>query len=149
MTITIERTVRTARPVGEVAKYLSDFRTTAQWDPHTKSCKRTDSGPLRVGSEFDNTQSLGPLTTTLHYRVVSLDEGRSISLRSEGGAVTATDSMRFDEQPDGGTLVTYRAEFEFAAPLRPLEPVLRRLLEKVGDDGKAGMERALEQLPVG
>jgi len=150
MTITIERKVRTPRPVDEVAAYLSDFSTTEQWDPHTKKCVRTDSGgPLGVGSEFDNTQQVaGPLSTTLHYRVESFEPGRAVSLISKGSFVTATDSMRFEEQAHGGTLVTYRAEFEFAAFARPMEPLLRRMLEKVGDDGKAGMEKCLERLPV-
>ena len=150
MPIVIERKVRTPRPIDEVAHYLSDFRTTEQWDPHTKRCTRTDAGPLGVGSEFDNTQQVvGPLSTTLHYRVESFEPGRSVTLVSKGSFVTATDSMSFEEQPDGGTLVTYRAEFEFARAAKPVEPLLRRMLEKVGDDGRAGMEQALQRLPVG
>jgi len=147
--ITIERTVRAQRPVDEVSHYLSDFRTTAQWDPHTHKCTRTDSGPLGVGSQFANTQKFGPLRSTLHYRVEDYQPGRSIKLMSSSSLLTATDTMRFDPTPDGGTQVTYTAQFEFAKPAKAMEPVLRRVLEKVGDDGAAGMEKALQRLPVG
>lgn len=147
--ITIERKVTAQRPVDEVSHYLSDFRTTAQWDPHTKKCTRTDRGPLGVGSTFDNTQQLGPMRSTLHYRVEGYEPGRSIRLVSKSPVLTATDTLLFTPLPGGGTEVTYTAQFEFAKAARPMEPLLRRVLERVGDDGQAGMEEALQRLPIG
>jgi hypothetical protein len=66
--IAIRRRIEADRPVEQVADYLSDFTTTAAW-VHTVSCTRLDSGPLRIGSEFDNVQRVASVL------VVSLRRG--------------------------------------------------------------------------
>jgi carbon monoxide dehydrogenase subunit G len=145
--IRIERTVTVARPVAEVAHYLSDFRTTEQWDPHTASCTREDTGPLAVGSRFVNQQKLGPLRPSFTYEVIDYEPGESITLHSESRSADLTDSMAFADS-DGGTTVTYTAQFEFKGVTRFAEPLLKPMLNKIGDEGAAGMEAALKRLPT-
>src|SRR3954453_10789958 len=108
----ITRVVPSMLPVGEVADYLSDFTTTAQWDPHTASCERMDDGPISVGSRFRNTQQVGRFTTSYDYRVTSFDPGRYIELHAESRAARLTDTMRFEGTPGGGSCVTYTATVE-------------------------------------
>jgi hypothetical protein len=99
--IELIREVSAPGPVEEVAEYLSDFRTTAEWDPHTQSCERPDPGPLRAGARFANTQRFGPLRTTLDYEVEDYRPGRSIRLHSSGRALDATDLMEYQRQVGG------------------------------------------------
>ena len=141
--IELVREVKAPRPVAEVADYRSDFRTTAEWDPHTESCERIDSGPLGPGARFANTQRFGPLKTTLDYEVEDYRPGRSIRLHSSGRALEATDLMEYQPDATGGTVVTYTARFSFRGPLRLLEPLARPLLSRVADQGAAGMRRTL------
>ncbi len=42
--------------------------------------------------------------------------------------------------------MTYLAEFAFSGAPRVVEPLLKILLNKVGDDGADGMRRALDRL---
>jgi hypothetical protein len=145
--ITVERQIRTDRATDLVAHYLSDFRTTAQWDPHTVECTRLDTGPLGVGSRFANTQRVGPLRPTLNYEVADYQPGHSIRLVSKGAMMTSTDTMRFEPDGAGGTTTTYRLDITLPAVLRLAEPLLRRAVVKVADGGAAGLRQALERLP--
>jgi carbon monoxide dehydrogenase subunit G len=145
--IRIERTVSVDRPVGEVAKYLSDFRTTEQWDPHTVRCSREDTGPVAVGSRFTNVQRIGPVRSSFEYHVVDLDPGRSIRLASSSSSVDLTDTMTFTGDENRAE-VTYVAELELKGPARFAEPVMRRLMNRIGDEGARGMAEALYRLPT-
>ena len=144
--IRIERSVTVDRPVDEVAKYLSDFRTTEQWDPHTSECSREDTGPIHVGSRFTNKQRIGPLRSSFDYRVVDLEPGRSITLKSDTRTLELTDTMQFSGD-DRRTSVTYVAELKLKGVTRFAEPVMRKMMNKLGDDGARGMTEALQRLP--
>jgi hypothetical protein len=63
------RTVIVDRPVDKVAAYLSDFSTSAEWDPHTVTCRRLDAGPLGVGARFENVQKVMGRESPLTYEV--------------------------------------------------------------------------------
>lgn len=145
--IEIVRRVQTDHPVQQVAAYLSDFSTTAAWDPHTVSCERLDAGPLATGSEFENVQRVGPRRSTFRYRVRDYQPGRFIQLHSSGRLMSLTDTMRFEATPGGGTEVIYTALFELKGPLKLSEPLMRRSLGRLCDDGAAGIRRTLQQLP--
>ena len=45
-------TVDTPRPPDEVFAYLSDFSTTAEWDPGVLEAERLGDAPVAEGSEF-------------------------------------------------------------------------------------------------
>ena len=145
--IRVERTVTVDRPLDAVAHYLSDFRTTAQWDPHTAECTREDSGDLGVGSTFVNTQKFGPVKPKYTYRVSTFEPGRSITLKSNSGSVDLTDTMLF-AGGDAQSTVEYIAEFRFKGVGRLAEPFFKPLLNKLADDGARGMREALERLPA-
>ena len=144
--IEVVRTVHTKTPIERVEPWLADFTTSQEWDPHTVTCERVDSGELRVGSEFDNTQQIGPMKTTLRYRVESRQPGSKIVLVSKSRLMTATDTMTFQTAGDGGTSVTYSARFELNGPAKLGEPGLKKMMDKVADEGAAGMQRCLDAL---
>jgi len=138
-----------------VAAYLSDFTNTANWDPHTEECVRLDNGPLRTGAHYRNLQKVAGRSSELHYDLVDYRPEEQVkvigqgplqpSVKRVGKNVKATDTMIFDAEEGGGTLVTYRAEFVFSGASRFAEPLLKIVLNRVGDDGAEGMRRALER----
>jgi carbon monoxide dehydrogenase subunit G len=144
--IEIRRHVETDWPIEQVATYLCDFTTTADWDPHTVRSSRRDSGPVRVGSEFDNVQKVGRVRSSSRYRVTELRPGRSITLRSSTRSVELTDILSFEPAASGGTDVTYVAKVKFKGLAKAGESFMRALLNKIGDDGAAGMSRVLGHL---
>jgi carbon monoxide dehydrogenase subunit G len=148
--ITVQRNVDTPAPREQVAAYLSDFSTSAEWDPNTKACRQVDDGPVQVGTRFDNVQKVGPGSTTLRYRVVEYTPGRTVELHSDGSLLTSKDRMDFADAADGGTRVSYTARLSLKGPARVAEPLLRRAMDRVADRAAECMERRLARLtPAG
>ena len=65
--------------------------------------------------------------------------------QGENKTLTAVDIMTF-RRVEGGTEVTYMAEFTFKGPSRLLAPLLRPAFERLGKQAQTGMRNALNQL---
>jgi carbon monoxide dehydrogenase subunit G len=146
--ITIRRTIAVAKPAPAVFAYLSDFATATEWDPGTVTCTRIKDGspePTGLGAEYENVSTFKGRETTLLYRVERFEPDRTIALRGRNKTVTSVDTISLVE--DGGsTEVSYRAEFSFNGVARLAEPLLRKSLEKLGDDAERGLRAALARL---
>ena len=71
--------------------------------------------------------------------------GQRIRLHGENKTLTAVDTMIF-RGVQGGTEVTYTAEFTFKGPARLLAPVLRPAFGRLGKQAQTGMQNALSEL---
>jgi carbon monoxide dehydrogenase subunit G len=142
--ITIERVVTVDKPAETVFAYLSDFETTTEWDPGTISTVKLegDGGP---GTKYQNTSSFAGRETELEYVVQQREAGRTFQVRGENKTVTALDTMTFREA-EGGTEVTYRAEFEFKGVTRLIERLFKSQFKKLGDEVEQGLRHALLKL---
>jgi hypothetical protein len=140
----LERIVHTDRPVDVVFGYLSDFTTTNEWDPGTVRTTR-ESGDGGVGTVYKNVTRFAGRETELLYTVVDLEPGRRIALEGRNKTVTAHDLMTFREV-DGGTEVTYVADFDFGLLTPVIGLVMRPFFTKLGDEARAGMTAALARL---
>ena len=148
--IEVTRRVRTFTPAPLVASYLSDFTTTATWDPHTASCRRVDAGPVAVGSVFDNVQRIGLLRTRLRYRVAQYEPGRRIMLAGKSGGLELGQTMTFAADPDGPiTTVTYTARLRLKGATQAAAPIVRRLLDRRAGQAADGMQGTLDTLVSG
>ena len=144
----LERVVTVHQPAATVWDYLSDFRSTNDWDPGTVKTERT-SGDGGLGTTYLNTSKFLGNTTEIVYTVTELEPGRRITLRGENKSVTTTDTITVEGQEDGGvsrTVVTYRADFEFHGIAKMTEPALGVPLKKLGDEAEAGLQKALSAL---
>lgn len=143
--ITIERVVTVDKSVESVFAYLSDFETTTEWDPGTVTTVKVD-GDGGPGTTYRNTSSFAGRETELEYVVQQREAGRLFQLRGENKTVSALDTMTFRSTDDGGTEVTYRAEFEFKGVTRLIEPLFKSQFKKLGDEAEEGMRTALQKL---
>ncbi|NEA36431.1 polyketide cyclase [Streptomyces sp. SID13031] len=143
--MTIERVVTVEKSVESVFAYLSDFETTTEWDPGTVSTVKVegDGGP---GTKYQNKSSFAGRETELEYVVQQREAGRVFQLRGENKTVSALDTMSFRSTDDGGTEVTYRAEFEFKGVTRLIEPLFKSQFKKLGDEAEEGIRTALQKL---
>lgn len=141
---TIERTVTVNKPAHLVWDYLSDFRSTNDWDPGTKETTRV-SGDGGVGTVYKNISEFGGREVELTYTVTDVTPGSSITLVGETKALTSTDTITVTGS-EARAEVTYRAEFEFHGVSRLAEPFMGLPLKKLGDDAAKSMERELEKL---
>lgn len=143
--ISIERVVTVEQSVESVFAYLSDFETSVEWDPGTLSTVRLE-GDGGAGTKYKNVSSFAGRETELEYVVQQREPGRIFQLRGENKTVSASDTMTFRTTDDGGTEVTYRAEFEFKGVTRLIEPLFKTQFKKLGDEVEEGLRTALQKL---
>lgn len=136
----IERRIETEREASRTFDYLSDFETTTEWEPGTVRTVR-ESGDGGVGTRYRNTSRFLGRTVEVIYTVVDLDPAGRIELRGENSSLVAHDTITVTPDPQGGSTVVYRAQFDFRGPVRLLTPVLAIALWRLGD-------RAARDLPI-
>lgn len=143
--ITVARTVRTRASLEAVWRFLSDFANAEQWDPGTVTCRRTGTGPIRVGARYQNVSEFRGRKTTLEYTIETFDPARHLVLRGENKTVRSVDDMTFTGS-DAGTELVYQARFTFKGLARLAEPLLHKPLNKLADDTEASLQTHLDQL---
>jgi uncharacterized protein YndB with AHSA1/START domain len=116
----VTRTV--ARPAEQVWAALTDWDGAARW---LKVDRIHAEGPTAVGTRL-------VVTTRGRDRaseITELEPGRSITLRSVQGGVTA--DYRYTLEPDGdGTRLTLVADVTTRGPWRLLAPVIRTAIRR-------------------
>jgi carbon monoxide dehydrogenase subunit G len=141
---TIERHVAVNKPARVVWDYLSDFRSTNDWDPGTKQTTR-ESGEGGVGTVYKNISEFAGKEVEIIYTVTEVTPGESITLVGKTDALTSTDTITVAGS-EGTAQVTYVAEFEFHGATKLAEPVMSLPLKKLGDDAAKAMQRELEKI---
>ena len=141
---TIERTVTSPAPPEKVFSYLVDFRNAEEWDSGTISCERV-SGDGGVGTVYRNVSSFAGNTVELDYTVEEVAEPR-FDIVGRNATTTSRDTVTVTPTPDGGSEVVYRAEFTFTGLVRFAGPVIKPLLERLGDRTAEQLEVALGPL---
>jgi len=111
------------RPVTEVWARLVDWDEAARWMSGVEGMRA--QGPTAVGTELIFT-TRGKQRSS---QIAALDPGRSITLRSTQGGVTA--DYVYACAPDGsGTRVSLVADCEMTGPVRLLGPAIRSAIRK-------------------
>ncbi|HET6654505.1 MAG TPA: SRPBCC family protein [Nocardioides sp.] len=138
----IVRTLALPRPPEQVFAYLQDFTSTEEWDPGTVRTTR-ESGDGGVGTRYHNVSRFLGRETELTYVVEEADAPRRLRLRGENATVVSLDTMTVVPTQDGGTELTYRAEFTFKGLARLVAPLLSPALRRLGDGAEKGLLKAL------
>lgn len=142
----VERTLTTSTDIHTVWDYLTDFRTTEEWDPPTVSTERT-SGDGGVGTTYHNVSSFLGSQSEVDYVVSAVEPLERFELRGDAGkSLDLHDTITFERLPEGGTRVTYRAEFGTHGAAKLAEPLLPPGLKVLGDKVAASMQERLDAL---
>lgn len=140
--LSLTRTITSPAGPDAVYAYLRDFRTTEEWEPATVRTT-LEEGDGEVGSVYANESRFAGRTVRLHYVVTELVPDTVVALRGEGKSVVTHDRMTLRPLPGGRTEVTYRADFHFSGAAGAVSPLLRPLVNRLGDKAEDGLERAL------
>jgi uncharacterized protein YndB with AHSA1/START domain len=138
----IVRTLTVPRPPEEVFAYLQDFENTVEWDPGTVRTTR-ESGDGGVGTRYHNVSRFMGRETEVDYVVEEVDPPRQLRLRGENRTLVAHDTMTLEPAADGGTRLTYRAEFAFKGLARLVAPLTAPAFRRLGDEAEAQLHRVL------
>jgi uncharacterized protein YndB with AHSA1/START domain len=141
---TLERTVTTPTPPEKVFPYLVDFSNAAQWDSGTVSCERVsgDGGP---GTVYRNVSKFAGNTVELEYTVEEVAEPRFVIV-GRNDTTTSYDTITVRPAGDGGSEVVYHAVFTFTGLARYAGPVMKPLLDRLGDKTAAQLKGAVDRL---
>lgn len=140
----VERTVTVTQPIEKVWSYLSDFRTTQEWDPPTVSTVRT-SGDGGVGTTYHNVSKFVGSEQEVDYVVTEYVEHERFQLRGDAGSMKLLDTMTFTSAGDQ-TSVTYHAEFDPQGAAKAAEWLMPPALKWLADKVAASLEEKLARL---
>ncbi len=135
--------LQTARPADEVFAYLSDFSTTAEWDPGVAEAQRRDQAAIGVGSEFRVVAAFLGRKIPLVYRITDYDPPRLTTLRAESSTVVSLDTITV-ESAGGLTRITYDANLSLRGALKLFDPALALVFKRLGDRALAGLRSTLD-----
>ncbi|TIC84893.1 polyketide cyclase [Nocardioides sp. GY 10113] len=148
MTQVVRRRVPTRWGAEDVFAYLLDFSRAEEWDSGTVSCERV-SGDGGVGTRYRNVSRFLGRETELDYVVERVDADHlTFVVVGRNSTVTSTDTVTVARSA-AGSVVDYRAEFEFAGLARVVGPLLGPFLKRLGDDTAAQLRRVLDARATG
>ncbi len=128
----------TSRPLQEVFTYLSDFSTTAEWDPSVIEAERVGDAPVGEGTEFRLLTEFLGRKAELTYRIVEHDPPNAVTFRGENASVISLDRITFEPR-EAQTLITYDAQLTLKGPFKLADPLLALAFRRVGDRALAGL----------
>ena len=144
MSTTIERTVTTTTSPEKVFAYLVDFTNAEQWDSGTKSCELVsgDGGP---GTVYRNVSEFAGNTVELEYTTETVDLPTFVIV-GRNDTTTSRDTITVTPHGTGGSTVHYRAEFTFTGVARLAGPLMKPLLDRLGDRTAEQLKSVLDRL---
>lgn len=135
--------INAPHPAAEMFAYLSDFSTTAEWDPGVVEAKRLGNDPIGEGSEFRLVATFLHRKTPLTYHIVEYDPPNSVTFRGENQTVVSLDRITF-EPHDGGTRITYDADLALKGRYKIADPLFALAFKRIGDHAVVGLRKTLE-----
>ena len=130
------------RSVEESFAYVADFTTVAEWDPGIHESRRV-SGEGGIGTVYEVQAEFRGKTMPFTYTVTAFEENRRIVLDGVGEKATSLDTIEFEPAADGGTRITYSADFKLKGVLRVAEPFLGGTFKGLAEKALAGLEAKL------
>jgi hypothetical protein len=126
----------------EAFAYLSDFSTSAEWDPGVVEAERVGSVAAGEGAEFRLVAEFLGRKTPLNYRVIEYEPFRAVTFLGENATVVSRDRITF-EPTAAGTRVSYDADLRLKGLLRLADPVLALAFNRIGNRALAGLGEVL------
>ena len=110
--------VHLAESPANLFRYLADFTSVRNWDPHVVDAQLETPGPIRVGSETSLQFRLGPSISQMRYHVVSLTPPTEVVLRGKTAQYEIQDRILIEPDPTypEWSLVRYSLELTYKNP---------------------------------
>lgn len=140
----VERTVTVHKSISQVWDYLSDFRSSQEWDPPSVSTTRT-SGDGGVGTKYHNVSKFAGRETEVDYIVTDYVEHERLQLKGDAGSIQLIDTMTF-ESTGSSTSVTYHAQFDATGLTKLAEPFMPPALALLANKVAKSLEEHLNAL---
>ncbi|MBT8057987.1 MAG: SDR family NAD(P)-dependent oxidoreductase [Gammaproteobacteria bacterium] len=140
----LHEVIEVPAPLEQAFRYTADFANIEQWDPGVTESQKISTGPLGPGSRFRVVVKAGLSRTAMEYVIKEFEPPHRIVLEGEGGSVHAVDEIRFTAT-GAGTRIDYTADISLGGLAGLAEPFMGAVLERVGRQALAGLQRALSE----
>lgn len=135
--------IETPLPIDETFAFIADFANSSAWDPGVAASERIDDGPVGLGARYRLGVRMRGKVVPMEYRITTYEPPTRVVLTGEGSGVSAVDEIRF-EPTATGTAIDYTADIRLGGWMRLIQPFAGGAIEKIGKDGVAGMQQALD-----
>ena len=122
---------------------MADFSHASEWDPSVISSTALDAGPVREGSTFELRIRSGRRVLLFRYRVQRL-EPRVVVLRATTRRFESVDTITVRDAGSGSE-ITYHAYLTAKGALRVANPLIARVLRRLGDAARDRLKVVVSQ----
>ena len=127
----------------EAFAYMADLHNFADWDKGVIKVVQVEGSGGGLGTVFDVTvRGVGRSTSTLRYTTTEYDEFSSILVRGVNTLFTSVDRITVKETATGCDVI-YDATLTANWIIAPMNIVLGRVFDKIGDTATRGLRTAL------
>ena len=140
--VVLENSVEIALPPTPVFDYLSDLRNEREWNPKIRSVQLLTDEPIGVGAKY-LARWAGSPDNTVEYTV--FDRPHAWASVADSKMLTIRFAARV-RAVDGGSRLEVRMELAPHGPLRLLEPLLGRLMQKTELENMRLIKAKMESL---
>ncbi len=123
--IHIEESMVINRPIEEVFAYVSDFRTTSQWQSGVVDVRVTPEGPVGVGTQATFVRVFLGRRLEMTVELIEYEPPTKQTFKTISGPMPTTVSRRF-EPTAGGTKVSQVIESQAGGVFALAEPLVAR-----------------------
>ena len=138
-------TVHVDRPADEVIAFLADGRNETAWRYDVVASELTRGEPGAAGAVYAQRMRPGRREIEGGLEVLRVEPGERVEWRSTETRPFAFSGSYAARPVEGGSEVTIHAQLRAAGPLRLAEPLMRRMMRKVGRRYADGLKAALER----
>jgi hypothetical protein len=136
------RTIESTPSQEEAFDHLADFSNTRAWDPNVSRADRLDDRPIGAGSAFSLVTGFARRDVEFRHEIVGHDPPRRVVLEAGRPGLASRDTITVDPTADG-SVVHYDAQVGLSGARRILDPLVQRVVDRVGAKVEAGMRSAL------
>jgi carbon monoxide dehydrogenase subunit G len=126
----IEQSFTVGRPPHAVFAYMTDPANLAAWQPSKVSVEPLSDGPPRQGYRIKERTKIGLRQWDQVVEFTEFEPGRALSTHIVEGAVPVDGRWTFDDDGAGGSRVHFVAEGPLRGPMRLLEPLMKRGIDR-------------------
>ena len=127
----------------EAFAYMADLHNFAKWDKGVVKVVQVEGNGAGLGTIFDVTvKGFGKSTSTLRYTTTEYDEYSNILVRGVNTLFTSIDRITVNKT-DTGCEVIYDATLIANWIIAPMNLLLGKVFNKIGDTATRGIRKAL------
>ena len=137
--VLVEESIRVARPAAEVWDAIADYSRDVEWRQGLVEMTPDPPGGPAVGTKVHEVVRSSGRDYVADTVVTELDPGVSYRFEGHGTIGELAGGRRVEPAPGDGALFTYRIELRPQGAMRPLRPVLGRIV-------RSGLRKDLQRL---